>query len=165
MIRFRRLLVPHDLSTHADRALKVAADLVGPAGELLVLHAVAPIVPAADLSGAPGFYIPIDELVQGARDHLDRVVGRVLRGRGPKTRIAVTVGDPYASIMERTRGMDAIVMSTVGRTGLAHLVIGSVAEKIVRHSPIPVLTLRPSAARRMASGRPTSRRPGGARRR
>ena len=37
--------------------------------------------------------------------------------------------------------------TTLGRTGLAHLVIGSVAEKIVRHSPVPVLTLRPSAIR------------------
>ncbi len=41
-------------------------------------------------------------------------------------------------------------MSTAGRTGLAHLLIGSVTEKVVRHSTIPVVTLRPEAARKMA---------------
>jgi nucleotide-binding universal stress UspA family protein len=44
--------------------------------------------------------------------------------------------------------MDVIVMATTGRTGLSHLLIGSVAEKVVRHSPVPVLTLRPEAVRR-----------------
>jgi nucleotide-binding universal stress UspA family protein len=49
--------------------------------------------------------------------------------------------------------MDAVVMSTAGRTGLAHLVIGSVAEKVVRHSPIPVVTLRARRGRRAAKAR------------
>ncbi len=44
-------------------------------------------------------------------------------------------------------GAAEMPVSTLGRTGLAHLVIGSVAEKVVRHSPVPVLTLRPSAIR------------------
>jgi len=49
--------------------------------------------------------------------------------------------------VQAARAADSIVMATLGRTGLAHLVIGSVAEKVVRHSPVPVLTLRPSAIR------------------
>jgi nucleotide-binding universal stress UspA family protein len=57
----------------------------------------------------------------------------------------IMVGDPYQRIIEAARGMDAIVMSTAGRTGLSHLLIGSVAEKVVRHSPIPVVTLRAGA--------------------
>ena len=43
------------------------------------------------------------------------------------------------------RGADAIVMATEGRTGLTHLLIGSVAEKVVRHAPVPVLVLRAGA--------------------
>ena len=53
-------------------------------------------------------------------------------------------------IIEAAKRMDLVVMSTTGRSGLAHLLIGSVAEKVVRHSPIPVLTMRPEAARKAA---------------
>ena len=148
MMKFRRLLVPHDFSGHADRALKVAAALAGSTGELLVLHAVTPIVPITSFGVGPGFDIPFHELVGSARHGLARVVARLIGRRGPKTTIKVEVGDPYSRIMANARGMDAIVMSTMGRAGLSHLVIGSVAEKVVRHSPIPVLTLRPDVARR-----------------
>ncbi|HXJ36966.1 MAG TPA: universal stress protein [Candidatus Eisenbacteria bacterium] len=164
-MRLRRLLVPHDLSTHADRALKVAAGLAGPSGKLLVLHVVVPIVPIADMSAAGGFYIPLGDLVASARKHLERVVRRVGGRRGPKIRIEVVAGDPHRRILDETRGMDAIVMSTVGRTGLSHLVMGSVAERVVRHSPIPVLTLRPDVARRAGRMRPTPIRRRAARRR
>jgi nucleotide-binding universal stress UspA family protein len=150
MLRFRRVLVPHDLSTHADRALRVAADLVGRTGEVLIVHAVVPVVPIADMAPGSGFYVPVDELVTMARHQLERVVQRVVGRRGPRTTIKVEIGDPYGRIVANARGMDAIVMPTVGRTGISHLVIGSVAEKVVRHSPVPVLTLRPEAARRGA---------------
>jgi nucleotide-binding universal stress UspA family protein len=146
-MRFRRLLVPHDFSRHADRALKFAAALAGPTGELLVLHAVTPIVPAADFGPGVAFDVPIDDLIASARAGLARVVARAAGRRGPKMTTKVEVGDPYGRIMANTRGKDAIVMSTMGRTGVMHLVIGSVAEKVVRHSPIPVVTLRPRAAR------------------
>jgi len=155
MVCFRRLLVPHDLSRHADRALGVAAHLAGPTGELRVLHVVTLIVSTPDVVGAAGFYVPLDELRSSARRHLEHVVARVVGRRGPRTKIAVVVGDPYRSIVEHARGTDAIVMSTLGRTGLSHLVMGSVAEKTVRHSPIPVLTLRPAAARRALRRRTT----------
>lgn len=154
MLRLRRLLVPHDFSAHADRALGYAAALAGPTGELCVLHAVVPIIPVADFAPGAGLAMPTDELVAGTRRALERVVRRVV-GRRPRTGIRVEVGDPYGRIMANARGMDAIVMSTLGRTGLGHLVIGSVAEKVVRHSPIPVLTLRPEAGR----GRRTRRHP------
>src|SRR6185369_3149141 len=146
MIRFRRLLVPHDLSIHADDALGAAADLAGPKGELLVLHAVMPIMPTAEMMAAP-IYVPVDEMVADAKRYLERIVANRIGRRGPKTTIKVVVGDPYRSIINHTRDRDAIVMSTRGRTGLAHLLIGSVAEKTVRHSPIPVLTLRPQKVR------------------
>jgi nucleotide-binding universal stress UspA family protein len=159
-MRFHRLLVPHDFSPHADRALKLAATLAGSTGQLLVLHAIMPIAPLAEFSPGAGFAIPIDELVSSARQGLERVVARVIGRRGPKTTTKVEVGDAYGRIMDNVRGMDAIVMSTMGRTGFSHLVIGSVAEKVVRHSPIPVLTLRPQAAQRATRkpGRTTGKR-------
>jgi universal stress protein A len=54
----------------------------------------------------------------------------------------VVVADPVQAILAAAPGCTAIVIGTLGLTGLTHLVIGSVAEKVVRHATIPVLTLR-----------------------
>jgi universal stress protein A len=70
--------------------------------------------------------------------------------------VRVVVGDPASQIVEASRRAGAVIMATEGRTGLAHLLIGSVAEKVVRHSPRPVLTL--PARRRVGGSRSTARR-------
>ena len=54
------------------------------------------------------------------------------------------------AILAAAKRADAIVMTTVGRTGLGHFLMGSVAEKVVRHATVPVLTLHPGAAKRLA---------------
>jgi nucleotide-binding universal stress UspA family protein len=155
MTQFRRILVPHDFSAHATNALRVAAKLVAPKGRILVLHVVVPFTPVTDLPAAGlSAYIAPDELVTGARAQLERIVKRALPGKaGAKVEARTVIGDPYQRIMAAARGTDLIVMSTAGRTGLSHLLIGSVAEKVVRHSGTPVLTLRPEAAKKMAARR------------
>jgi universal stress protein A len=152
MIPFRRILVPHDFSDSATGALKVAAKLVPPNGRLVVLHVVVPFVPITDIPPAGvSAYIAPGELISGAKRQLDRTITKALPGkRGARVDAKVVIGDPYQRIIAAARGMDAIVMSTAGRTGLSHLLIGSVTEKVVRHSPIPVVTLRASAARKAA---------------
>ena len=154
MSEFRRILVPHDFSPHAAGALKVAAQLAGSKGRILVLHVVVPFTPVTDIPPAGiSSYISPDELISGAERQLESAVRKALpRGSGVRVDTRVVIGDPYQRIMQATRGMDAVVMSTAGRTGLSHLLIGSVAEKVVRHSPIPVLTLRPEVARKAARG-------------
>jgi nucleotide-binding universal stress UspA family protein len=149
-MRLRKILVPHDFSPQADKALTVAADLAGTTGQLLVLHTIVPFVPVTDLPpGGLASYVSPEELLDGARRQLTGLVKKVTAKRpGLTVKTRVEIGDPYQRIIAATRGMDVIVMATSGRTGLAHLLIGSVAEKIVRHSPIPVLTLRPGALRR-----------------
>jgi nucleotide-binding universal stress UspA family protein len=152
MTRFRRILVPHDFSDPATRALKFAAGLAPPNGRLVVLHVVVPFVPITDIPPAGvGAYIAPGELISGAKRQLDRTIAKALgRKRGPRVEAKVVIGDPYQRIIAATRGMDAVVMSTSGRTGLSHLLIGSVTEKVVRHSAIPVVTLRAAAARKAA---------------
>jgi len=152
MTKFRRILVPHDFSPHATSALRTAARLVEPGGRLYVLHVVVPFTPVTDVMPAGiGAYISPDELVTGAKRQLARAVAKALPANlAARVDSKVEIGDPYQRIMHAARGMDAIVMSTAGRTGLAHLLIGSVTEKVVRHSPVPVLTLRPEAARKAA---------------
>lgn len=168
---FRRILVPYDFSDAARAALEVAADLAARhGGTLTVVHAIAPVYPVSAFAGAGELpvWIPPDDLRGEARARLEKEVARVVGRRVPKVTCRVVVGDPHRCILEAARRADSIVMATLGRTGLAHLVIGSVAEKIVRHSPVPVLTLRPRASRRVlrrASAKPRVAARGSVRRR
>ena len=142
---FRRILVPHDFSPQATVALKTAASLAREhTGTLTVLHAIVPFympadVPfglAADTIPSPASFIPEQ------RKTLERVVSKALGTDAPRVAYRVEVGDAAQCILEAARGADSIVMSTHGRSGLTHLLIGSVAEKVVRHAKVPVLTIR-----------------------
>ena len=159
MTLFRRILVPHDFSAHAGRALEVAADLARTRrGRLLVLNVIPPYQP---VMGVPGemVWVPPPPPVASERHRLEKLVARAVRGRNaPRVTCRVVVGDPFRCIVDAARGTDAIVMATAGRTGLSHLLIGSVAEKVVRHSPVPVLTIRPRGAGRATPRRSARRR-------
>lgn len=146
---FRRILVPHDFSPPATRALKLAAELAKEhGGRLDVLHVVTPVPPIAGFPpGEAVAFIPPVDILEGAQKSLERLVARTLGRRGPRAACSVVIGDPYQRILAAARRADTIVMATSGRTGLAHLIVGSVAEKVVRHSPVPVLTIRPGARR------------------
>jgi nucleotide-binding universal stress UspA family protein len=148
MIPFRKILVPYDFSDPARKALDVAAKLARPNGRLLVLHVILPFVPVTDLPVGSGGYVAPQELIDATSRRLERVVSKALGRNRLRVDTKVVLGDPHHRIVAATRGMDAIVMSTTGRTGFAHLLIGSVAEKVVRHSPIPVLTLRARTRRK-----------------
>ena len=148
MTFFRNVLVPYDFSSDADRALRVALELAREEhGRVTVLHAIPflsrvigvppGVFPPAVLSAA----LPAE---QGRR--LEARVARARRGRTtPRIVSRVVVADPVAAILDAARKSTAIVMGTLGLTGLPHLVIGSVAEKVVRHADIPVLTIRAGA--------------------
>jgi nucleotide-binding universal stress UspA family protein len=163
MTLFRRILVPHDFSDAATHALRVAAGLAKRhGGRLTVLHVVTPYQPVTYLPEVAG-WISDREIVAGSKRALDELVRRELRGKGaPPATFLVDLGDPSTRIIDAARNADSIVMGTEGRTGLSHLLIGSVAEKVVRHSPVPVLTIRPSGRRtgRRPSSRPRRRRVG-----
>jgi nucleotide-binding universal stress UspA family protein len=156
---FRRVLVPHDFSAAATAALRVAADLTGGGRRrLIVLHVLAPFYTG------PGFpseqaiaWTPPRELVGELQGHLETLVARTIGGRAGAECRAV-LGDPLRCILAAARGVDAIVMATSGRTGLPHALIGSVAEKVVRHSPVPVLTIRAGRAARRPRSRGTAGR-------
>jgi universal stress protein A len=150
---FRKILVPHDFSQHATRALRVAGELAArERGRLIVLHAIAPVYPVALAPAAPAAWIPtmLPTPAQMAelRKRLEALATRAVAGRKkPRVDCRVVVAEPFQAILDAARGATAIVMSTLGRTGLAHLLLGSVAERVVRHSPVPVLTIRPRVAR------------------
>ena len=147
---FRRILVPYDFSVHATRALRFAARLAAERGaRLTVLHVVGGYTPLPELPvGGQASWTPPMALVEDTRRELERVVRSIARGRGVRIGYRVVLGEPFDEIMAAALDADVIVMGTLGRSGLAHLLIGSVAEKVVRHSPVPVLTIRPQAGKR-----------------
>lgn len=166
---FRRILVPHDGSDHATRALAVAIRMaVESGGRLIVLRATAPFLTISELGAEEETpWIPPEDIVAQELAGLEKIVRKALPARGaPPVETRVVVADAGSAIIQAAAEADLIVMSTHGRSGLEHLVIGSVAEKVVRHSPIPVLTVRketaPGVSRRAAPRRkraPTRRRP------
>jgi universal stress protein A len=138
----RIILVPHDLSKHANRALQLAASLAGPQGRLIVLH-------VTNHYGNPAVQ---KKVLDAGRRGLARAV-QVTLGSEPMIPVEqqVVSGDPHREIVKVAKKADCIVMCTLGKTGLSHLLIGSVAEKVVRHAPTPVLTFRPDAVRRTST--------------
>ncbi len=150
-MKLRRLLVPHDFSTHADAALKAAVGL-RPA-RITLLNVISPATTMTDLPLAgPGAYVDPTELIEGAKKELERRAAKYAGKPGaPRFECKVEIGNPHQRIIEAGNRVDAIIMSTAGRTGLAHLLIGSVAERVVRHATVPVLTIRPKPARKRAS--------------
>ncbi|HLY37388.1 MAG TPA: universal stress protein [Candidatus Binatia bacterium] len=154
---FRTVLVPHDFSPQATAALRVAATLARAAkGRLLVLHAIAPVQPFVGVSPvAPAEWMPVfpgPDVVRHERQRLESLVRRTVPRR-VKATSRVVVGDPFQAILDAAGGATAIVMGTLGRTGLPHLLLGSVAEKVVRHAEVPVLTVPARAARKVTGRR------------
>jgi nucleotide-binding universal stress UspA family protein len=147
MAKIKRILVPVDLSKHSLKALDYAVELARPLGaELHVLFVVEPIYYAVpDLAGAAAGAVGglIEEQKQAARAQLEK-----LRARYAKKRVVLRpllqTGTPYQAIVAAAKALraDLVVMGTHGRTGLAHALLGSVAERVVRHCASPVLTLR-----------------------
>ena len=145
MAVFKKILVPYDFSTSADAALATAVDLAAlHGGTVRVLHVVPPIRPAHGRPLPP----PWADLA-ALREQLAAVLARATKGRRiRRTASDVLVGSPVTCILDAAAKADAVVMGTLGQTGLARLLIGSVAERVVRHAPVPVLTVRARARRR-----------------
>lgn len=132
-----RVLVPTDFSENSRAALMLAIDLInGKRGKsLILLHVVEASVPPCDEEEGvldPEALKTRIEMVAASRDHDVDIESLVVHGN-PDRKI-VEVADE--------RNIDLIVMGTHGRTGLAHLVVGSTAEAVLRHANCPVLTIR-----------------------
>lgn len=154
-MKLRRLLVPTDLSPASLVGLDYAVELARPfKAEVVLLHVVEPIVYATptDLYGTTtDLGSVLQEQERSGRAQLAKLQQRYGR-KVAKLRAVQQTGTPYVAITSAAKKLkaDLIVMSTHGRTGLSHLFLGSVAEKIVRTSPCPVLTVRAGAKKARA---------------
>lgn len=148
MKAIRQILVPSDFSESSRKALDYAAEFARPfAASVDVLHVwEAPIFipPAGILAAGVVGMTEVEIFRKSAQDALDRFVADA-RARGVVVRASFAeLGPPAHTITEfaRKREYDLIVIGTHGRTGLSHAWIGSVAERVVRHAPCMVLTVR-----------------------
>lgn len=163
-MKIRRILVPVDFSATSLRALDRAIDFGRPFdAELLILFVVEPVFYAglADLDGtSDNLQALLRSQQRAGGQELARLAAQ-LKKRRVRFRTRVAIGQPWVVIVDEAKKSKAalIVMATHGRTGLSHLFMGSVAEKVVRSATCPVLTLRPSArgprARRRHAGGPS----------
>jgi nucleotide-binding universal stress UspA family protein len=163
---FRHVLVPTDFSDPANHALRYAVEEAVLHGAKVTLLHVQPSEPGTAVyyvTGSPASGLeagrdvvacgplgatPVSEPTVVLDDYSEEMLAR-LRDLVPETfrdtwAVEIAVGHPADTIVRlaRERNADLIVMATHGRTGLGHLVVGSVAEKVMRLAPCPVLTVK-----------------------
>jgi universal stress protein A len=147
-MEIRRILAPTDFSELSKQGLKSALELAEAFGaKLLLLYVVEP--PPYPVEGIVPSHLGatmLDDLERQATNDLAQMLSETQASQMDVAR-RVVVGIPYRKIVDvaEEEKIDLIVMTTHGRTGLSHLVMGSVAEKIVRTAPCPVLTIRPTS--------------------
>lgn len=137
---FRRLLVPLDGSAESEDVLADAARVADPAAEIFLLH-VGPVLPSPPTPLSASLGLP-----ETAFAYLDRVRQRL---RHSKVRTVVRQGDPAEEIQQAALelGADLLALTTHGRSGLRRVLMGSVAEELVRRGTLPVLLARPGCPR------------------
>ena len=144
------VLFPTDFSTASDAALSHAEALAKQSGaELLIIHVEEP--PLAYGGGELYYGLP-----EPTSDRIQKMLADVRpKDPGVKFKHRLMMGDPAGEIVRIAgeENVDSIVLGTHGRTGLSRLLMGSVAEGVVRRAPCPVLVYRESA--RLVDGEAT----------
>ncbi|HHT9119558.1 MAG TPA: universal stress protein [Candidatus Hypogeohydataceae bacterium YC41] len=141
---YKKILCPVDYSVCSNEALKQAVSLATAYNaKLYLLHVVDVRMYGHEAPLSFEMPKPDQESIEKVKKDLADSVLKEAKGKLDVETI-VTMGIPAVEIINaaRQKGIDLIVMGTHGRTGIAHVVIGSVAENVVRKAPCPVLTVR-----------------------
>jgi universal stress protein A len=146
MIEIKRILAPTDFSLHSQRAVRFACAMAEKfAAELHLIHVLSEIIPA----GPDPLLMPVmpPQFYEENEVRAGESLGEFLDpawGRPAAVTTAVRWGSPVEAIVDyaRDQNIELVVIATHGRTGLSHVLLGSVAERIVREAPCPVLTIR-----------------------
>lgn len=144
----KRILVPIDFSKSSLEALDYAIDFAAPMGAAItVVHVLEPVAYATPADLYAGMATQLGNLLaeqrRSARQQLEELVGRYAK-KGADLGILLRDGVAYREIVEAAKKVkaDLIIQATHGRTGLSHVLLGSVAERVVRTAECPVLTVR-----------------------
>lgn len=152
MRAIRKILVTTDFSDFSTAGMEYAISLASSyRAQIWLLHVVdnTPLIRLPRVE--KGSEAVLRQGVEKAAARLKDLAARVFPA-GRSVTSVVRQGDPCAEIVKfaREEGMDIIVMATHGRTGISHVLMGSVAEKVVRMSAVPVLSVKPKPIRAMA---------------
>jgi len=147
----KKVLVPIDLSPISEEALRHAVECAcAQTKELILLHVVDPLdVANLGLVGLEDYEERLrDELMEDARRHLEELARRYAR-EGLTFKTLVVFDRPWRGIINTAieEEVDLIVMGSHGRGRVAELLLGSVAERVVREAPVPVTVIRPRELR------------------
>jgi nucleotide-binding universal stress UspA family protein len=149
MTTIKSILYPTDFSGHSQVAIPLVIELANRfEAEVHCLHVVDADY---DFFMAGGYTLPaitpppdVEHLRGLARDHLDGFVNQHLADVHGPVRKAVVLGKPFERIINyaRQESVDLIVIGTHGHSALGSMLLGSVAEKVIRKAPCPVLSIR-----------------------
>jgi nucleotide-binding universal stress UspA family protein len=144
VINLKTILVPSDFSECSDAAVRYGIELARKFGATLhLLHVVQD--PATQVWAADEFAVPMLEVVdQWQKDAQVRLAKAIPAEDRAKTVVTSAIASPFPEILRyaAANDIDLIVMGTHGRGGVSHMLLGSIAEKVVRRAPCPVLTVR-----------------------
>lgn len=146
MIKIERILFPTDFSDHSKYAFRYALSFAQEYGSrLYMLHVIEDI---QYLANAYMFDVPImpsfADMEQNRLKEMQEIIDAEVTDTSMEIEKVVRRGRPFMEILElaRNENVDLIVIATHGRGGLEHVLFGSVAEKVVRKAPCPVLSIR-----------------------
>ena len=158
MEQIKKILAPVDLSNLSKLGLRHALDIAQSQGAEVIVYNVISVEETPFPQGDEAWVASQTELpkikktLEERRKLLESFVADSLGGQviAGQIRQVVEIGTPYRKIITKAteEGADMIVMSTHGRTGLLHMLIGSVTEKVVRRAPCPVLAVPPPKTKR-----------------
>lgn len=148
MAEFQKIVLTTDLSEESWKALDIAATLAAKCGaQLTVLSVVQD--PAyftmSELYGAGNAFADVDRIHAEAVRKAREIVGEHLKKVGVKAEVTVASGINVPKVVTEEAeklGADLLVLTTHGRSGLSHMLMGSTAERVVRTSSVPVLVVR-----------------------
>jgi len=145
-VGYRRILWPTDFSGTAKAALPYAVEMAANAGaELVLLHVLTPPVAYAGPEIPGALWGELQQRNRAAAREEIRKIAAELKDAKIRVHTVLADGVPFDQILRVAKRLrcDLIVIATHGRTGLSHVLMGSVAENVIRRAPCPVLTVRP----------------------
>jgi nucleotide-binding universal stress UspA family protein len=141
---YKKILIATDGSDHSEEAEKHGLTLAKRSKAVVTaLYVVEVVHPSRSIASPPSLLLEeqIEEHTAEGKKIVEEVVEKG-KEMGVEVQPVVAEGHPANEIIEHAKGHDLVVMGTLGRSGFSHLLMGSVAEKVVRHAPVPVLVVR-----------------------